>query len=356
MGNTSRLYGLVVREREMDVSQENWNLRSFRKVTRSLSKRWRKNCAKVKEKKEDIKEEKQTTFSLDFYFSDTDSAYCSLCPSDWNPLEFSGDFCESEVNFTGISIKNPLKKFSQYFQRAFNKRSHKEDETTNVLQDSGTSCSYNQMLDDNDSVSISNSIPISISPPPILKPDNPNPATLGGKPDKTVMLLLPARLTLGEDLFNLQLETVETVIVPPGDKGDIASQQKHILYQARHQMEETFPFLSFTISILFSDNLPIILRSISSSMIGDLIFQIRTILFSPLLITMPFMEIILSVIIKFLHHVSSLLRPACSSYVWEEVMDRLRTEKGKEGCLETIRTGFIDIWCAALTLGQDRGR
>jgi len=42
--------------------------------------------------------------------------------------------------------------------------------------------------------------------------------------------------------------------------------------------------------------------------------------------------------------------------VWEELMDSLRTKKGKEGCLETIRTGFIDIWCAALTLGQDRGR
>merc|ERR1712243_534798 len=144
-----------------------------------------------------------------------------------------------------------------------------------------------------------------MGPPPILKPDNPNPATLGEKPEKTVMLLLPARKTV--------VETVETVLVPPGDKKDIASQQRQILCQARQQMEETFPFLSFTISILFSDNLVILLRSISSSMIGYLIFQIRTILFSPVLITIPFTEIILSVLIKFLHHDSNLLNTACTS-------------------------------------------
>merc|ERR1712121_130227 len=132
MGNTSRLYGLVVKEREMDERDENWNLGSFKKVTRSLSKRW-KNCRKINRKKKDNKEEK--TFSLDFYFSDTDSAYCSLCPSDWNPLEISGDFCESEVTFTGISIKNPLTKVSQCFHRVLNKRSQSRDGIRNLHQE-----------------------------------------------------------------------------------------------------------------------------------------------------------------------------------------------------------------------------
>jgi len=118
MGNTSRLYGLVVKEREMDERDENWNLGSFKKVTRSLSKRW-KNGRKINREKKDNKEEKQTTFSLDFYFSDTDSAYCSLCPSDWNPLEISGDFCESEVTFTGISIKTPLKEIIPILSKSF---------------------------------------------------------------------------------------------------------------------------------------------------------------------------------------------------------------------------------------------
>merc|ERR1712243_312932 len=63
MGNTSRLYELVVKEREMDERDENWNLGSFKKVTRSLSKRW-KNCRKNNRKKKDNKEEK--TFSLTF--------------------------------------------------------------------------------------------------------------------------------------------------------------------------------------------------------------------------------------------------------------------------------------------------
>merc|ERR1712243_204566 len=214
--------GLV--ERGMDERDENWNLGSFKKVTRSLSKRW-KNCRKINRKKKDNKEEK--TFSLDFYFSDTDSAYCSLCPSDWNPLEISGDFCESEVTFTGISIKNPLKQVSQYFHRVLNKRSQSRDGIRNLHQEGERSHSCDQMLDDNDSVSINTSIPISTSPPPILKPDNPNPATLGEKPEKTVMLLLPARKTV--------VETVETVLVPPGDKEDIASQQRHILCKARQQ-------------------------------------------------------------------------------------------------------------------------
>merc|ERR1712243_454942 len=53
--------GLV--ERGMDERDENWNLGSFKKVTRSLSKRW-KNCRKINRKKKDNKEEK--TFSLTF--------------------------------------------------------------------------------------------------------------------------------------------------------------------------------------------------------------------------------------------------------------------------------------------------
>ena len=57
--------------------------------------------------------------------------------------------------------------------------------------------------------------------------------------EKTVMLLLPARKTV--------VETVETVLVPPGDKEDIASQQRHILCQARQQMEEMINEVTMTV-------------------------------------------------------------------------------------------------------------
>jgi len=351
-----QLYRLVVKEREKDGRNENWNKMSLMKVTRSFSKRWRRyEAGKVDVMKN--KEEKQSLFSLDFYFSDKDSIYCSLCPNDWNPLEFSGDFCASEANFSGISIKNPLRKISKYFNKVYTKSrsirrnvknairntSYIKDERSSSSRDSGI-CSSQDVVDDITTVSISSSFTIFPSPPPTFKSD------ISHTPIRTASLLLPSKIP-EEDLFgpHLQLETVQTVVVPPVEKEDISSQQRNILSMARLQMEEIFPYMSCTINILFSGNLDIIIRTISSSTIGDLIFQIKTILFSPLFITMQFIDITLSVIIRFLNRVSFLLFPSFSSPMVEK-MARVMNEECREVCVEVIRSGFVDIWCTALAL------
>jgi len=351
------------------VEEQNWNKISIKKVTNSISERW-KNFGRIKSINRKTNNEKQRTFSLDFYFSDKDSAYCSLCPSDWNPLEFSGNFCESEINLSVISITNPLKKISQSFQTIFNSSKtafNKNNVVTtksalhqkvrhNSFQDSGVCDSYDQMLDDIDSVSLCSIPPISTSPPPILRPDSFSyPGTLQArtKPHKTVSLLLPAKSIAEDVLFgvHLQLETVETVLLSPGQKGDISSQQRYILCQARQQMEKTFPFLSFTIHILFSDNLVILLQSISPSMIGDLIFQIKTILFSPLLLTIPFIDIILHVIMRVLHFVSVVLQSEATGEYYPQMLDELWDRLRRcpyEQCVADIRAAWVEIWCNLL--------
>ena len=91
LGYTSRLYTLVVREREEEGRQERWINISFRKVSKSISERWKK-CGKIISEENKSEKKKIRKFSLDFYFSDRDSAYCSQCPSDWNPLEISVTF------------------------------------------------------------------------------------------------------------------------------------------------------------------------------------------------------------------------------------------------------------------------
>jgi hypothetical protein len=348
------------------VEELNWNKISIKKVTNSISERW-KNFGRIKSINRKTKNEKQRTFSLDFYFSDTDSAYCSLCPSDWNPLEFSGNFSESEINLSVVSITNPLKKISQSFQTIFTSslpvwNQNKADQKVrhSSFQESGVCSSYDQMLDDIDFVSLCSIPPIATSPPPILKPDSfSDPGTLEArtKPHKTVSLLLPAKNIAEDDLFgvHLQLETVETVLLSPGQKGDISSQQRQILCQARQQMEKTFPFLSFTIHILFSDNLVILLQSISPSMIGDLILQIKTILFSPLLLTIPFIDIIIHVIMRVLHFVSVLLQSEAAGECYPQRLDELRhrlrmcpCEQGRVACVADIRAAWVQLWCNLL--------
>jgi len=362
MGHTDNLYRLVVKEREKERSNENWNRMSLMKVTKSFSKRW-KRCEAGKVDVIKIKEEKQSVFNLEFYFSDKDSAYCSMCPNDWNLLEFSSDFCESKANFSGISIENPLRKIFKYFNKIYTKSrsirmnvknairnsSYLKDERSSSPQDSGICSSQDEVGDDITTVSISSSFAIFTSPPPTINSDISHTPVRKEKV-KTISLLLPSKIP-EEDLFgpHLQLETVETVVVPPVEKEDISSKQRNILSMARLQMEDIFPYMSCTINILFSDNLDIIIRTISSSTIGDLIFQIKTILFSPLFITMQFIDITLSVIIRFLNRVSFLLFPSFSSPMVEK-MARVMTEECREVWVEVIRSGFVDIWCATLAL------
>jgi len=375
MGYTSRLYTLVVREREDECRQERWNNISFRKVTQSISERWKK-CGKLKSEENEGEKKKIRKFSLDFYFSDRDSAYCSQCPSDWNPLEISGDFCESDIDDTYSSVhwslsplKNPVKIISKSVKGRFNKcRKSKKKSTSTIcpitqtpscssFHDSGLSDSFDELQDDIEVTSICTSNPLSTSPPPILKPgtsSSPTSLPEKSKRQKTVSLLIPHKRN-ANNLFgiHLQLETVQIVQVPEGHLADVSGQQRQVLCKARHQMEETFPSLAYTVHILFSDNMRILLETISSTMIGDLMFKMRTILFSPLLIKIPSIDIILGVLLRFLHQVSVILQseanceyfPQWWLHLWDNWRKTCYNEQDREECVAQIRAVYVDMWC-----------
>jgi len=375
MGYTSRLYTLVVREREDECRQERWNNISFRKVTQSISERWKK-CGKLKSEENEGEKKKIRKFSLDFYFSDRDSAYCSQCPSDWNPLAISGDFCEAEIDDTYSSVhwsvrsvKNHIKIISESLKGSFNKcRKSKKKRASTIcpitqtlscssFQDSGLCDSFDELNDDIDLTSICTANPLSTSPTPILKHGasaNKRKFLDKAKPQKTVSLLIPHKQN-AKDLFgvHLQLETVQTVPVPAGHHGDMSSQQRQVLCQSRHQLEEAFPSLSYTVHILFSDNLRILLQTISSTMIGDLLFKMRTILFSPLLNKISSIDIILGVILRFLHCVSLVIQsvencqyfPQWWLHLWEKWRNNLHHQQDRVECVAQIQAVYVDMWC-----------
>ena len=122
--STSRLYELLVKEKDIEGREETQNKNSFKRVRQTISERWKTSFKlKPKKTKSERAKQKQKRFSLNFYFSDRDSAYYSLFPSQWNPLEFS---CESEINKNGFSTIS-LPKVSSYknisglFQRSCKK-------------------------------------------------------------------------------------------------------------------------------------------------------------------------------------------------------------------------------------------
>ena len=331
---------------------------------------------KPKKTKSERAKQKQKRFSLNFYFSDRDSAYYSLCPSEWNPLELYGG---SEFDKNGFSTINlpeisSYKYISSVFQRGFKKSKQlNEDDQCKSLptdrpcspqkscssyQDSGVCTSFDPINDDIEVTSVSNTNLLSPSPPPNLKTQtywNQVRLSDNAKPQKTAKLILPNRRN-GAKTFgvHLQLETVSTFNIPGIHKGDISGQQRHLHNQARLEMEDVFPSLSYTIYILFSKNMKPLIQTINSTMIGDLIFQLRIILFSPLLFMIPSLNIVLHVIIRFLHQVS-LISQTSENYqyfpnwleeLWGKWEDSFYQDSGK--CVEEIRRVYVDMWCMLL--------
>ena len=90
----------------------------------------------------------------------------------------------------------------------------------------------------------------------------------------------------------------------PGDHGGISIKVRNIQYPPKYNLVEQFPSMRTTINHLFSD----IPRSLTSTMVGDIMFQLRILLFSPLLPLVHLLDVFLFVIIKFLHQVSLIVQ------------------------------------------------
>ena len=112
--------------------------------------------------------------------------------------------------------------------------------------------------------------------------------------------------------------------------------------------------MSSTINHPFSDTPRSLLLIISSTMIGDLMFQLRILLFSPLLPLVHLLDVVLFVIIRFLHQVSLIVQSVENCEYLHQRMVELG-EKCKK-CfygqqveyLADIRAAYVEMWCSLI--------
>jgi len=181
-------------------------------------------------------------------------------------------------------------------------------------------------------------------------------------PKKSVTLLLPKTRTKGKP-FGLHLQTEKVTSYTSDYKdnksphGDVSGQVRHIHHLANCELMEKFPSFSYTFSILFSDNPMALLLSISSCVIGNLMFQLRTVLFSPLLLMVQSLDVVLCVIIRFLLQVSSLFIQSVENFPlhhqeWLQLQDKWEDcfYSHKLECLAEIRMIFVKMWCDLILL------
>ena len=98
---------------------------------------------------------------------------------------------------------------------------------------------------------------------------------------------------------------------------------------------------------MFSENPKQLLMSLSTTMIGDLVLNLITLLFSPLLPLVHSLDVVLLVMIKFLHCLSLILQPV--EYFHPRLVElgekwEKDFYKHKETCLVAVRDIYIDIW------------
>ena len=137
--------------------------------------------------------------------------------------------------------------------------------------------------------------------------------------------------------------------------GDVSGQVNNIKYQTKCNLVEQFPSITSTINIIFLDNPTPLLLSLSSSRISYLMSQLRSILFSPLLLMIKSLDVVLFVIIRFLHQVSLILQSveSCEYFpqLWVELGDKCKKYfyQHQVEYLAEVRVLYVDMWCRLLS-------
>jgi len=387
--DTSRLYNILVREKDREEKeeiakvnvQERSGIKTFKRtLCRKLSfHKVRRSKQELEPIKSNLKEPTSTNSPTKSIFQKVTKCFRHFCKSktpniipnqDNEPLEVD----EHVISSKASDFQSVTNTFYDKVEKSdtINKHVDETEESLSSARDSAYfsinhSCLYDTASDILEETGTANtsfdflsnpSRPSSFgsSPIPILVS-----TSLSSKAKKkSVTLLLPNTRTR-EKPFGLHLQTEKVSIFTSDYKdinfhhGDISSQVKNIRHQAKCQMMEKFPSLSSAISILFSDNPKLLLMSFSSSMIGDLVFQLRTVLFSPLLLLVQSFDVVLCVIISFLHQVSCLILQSVENsqpqhQEWLQLQDKWEEcfYSHKLECLSEIRTLYIQMWCDLL--------
>jgi len=321
--STSRLLVLLLREREREELENQERKESaFTLVRNSLSRKFSFRKVRVETRKETLKEEKQ--FHKKIFFKLTNTFRKSVKKS--SP-EKKLEEEEEEDNI-------PSGRDSAYYSQSKSlTETHKHSEAANNTTDCSSSSS----------ITSSRCSSLTTSANPILLNTS--------EKKKCVTILLPNAHTRGRPFgFHLRIQNTKLVNLPQENshnRGNVSYQVRKIKDDAKQDLLEQFPSITTTINHLFMDNLKPLLMSLSSSKIGDLIFNLRTLLFSPMLPMIKSLNIILFQIIKFLHAV--ILNMHCAEQKWLETeLEEIYQNYSNIDCLHHIKRVFIIFWISVM--------
>jgi len=180
------------------------------------------------------------------------------------------------------------------------------------------------------------------------------------EPKKNVTLLLPNTSTPSKP-FGIHLQTQTVNLRSPSfdhhlhPDGDISWQLDTITQVAKVHLMSNFPKFNLSINIIFSPSVKCFM-SLSSSTIGDLMFQLNRILFSKTLVSIVTWEVSLFMMIKFLNKlVSYLLKSGLCQNLEVSCVKFFHFCLLKEFCsyqtteiLKNVQQEFIQIWMSLL--------
>lgn len=401
--HNSRLYSILVRERLGDKQEEEelfspWSRHGFvseiKSVQKTLSRKF--SSLRRKRKKEDVSSHIKNCDNNDNKSAIKDSIATGVNDDNCDDSKLNYFSCHeirkttrtrksSNCSVTantctgGKSLSRIFGSFRQSFRQA------KSDESENTLRGATKVAdqSHEEIISGRDSAYFSLTLTSSESEnEEAFKPGDESQDSLKGviahhdhpsfqgkrhqgcqtEPKKNVTLLLPNTRTPSRP-FGIHLQT-ETVRIQPHQhehhhlhpEGDISYQVDTIVQVAKVHLLSNFPKFHLSINIIFSPSTKCFM-SLNSSTIGDLMFHLNRILFSPHLQTIITWEVSLFIIIKFLSKLINFLHSttglchntdiSCVKYFQKCLLKDFCDYKTQK-ILVKVQQEFISIWMCIL--------
>jgi hypothetical protein len=174
-------------------------------------------------------------------------------------------------------------------------------------------------------------------------------------PKKRVSIRLPVDRE-ASSLFgpHLQIERAQTFDKPrPASRETVSQQTQRILDRAMAALLTRTPEICDTVQLLFQPDSLLYLKNLNSTEIGNLMFDLRTVLFTGLK-TVPYFETSLFMVQSFLLNVSSILLniPGLHHFhgCFQDLLKKCRRSSYSDHsfCLKETQSLYIDLWCSLI--------
>ena len=175
-------------------------------------------------------------------------------------------------------------------------------------------------------------------------------------PKKRVSIRLPAD-SRHASLFgpHLQLERTQASCRPsPAGPRSVSEQTRTILLRARAHLLKKTPEICDTVQLLFQPDSILYLKNMNSHQIGNLLHNLRTVLFTGLL-DVPYFETSLFMVQNFLVSLSSIVAtipgleqfPRCFRDLVAKCQRAAYSDQAI--CLRETQALYIDLWCSLIS-------